>query len=167
MTVDMTALATENPAAHAYIVQLRAEAAENRVKAAESAALARAAETERDQFKTTAEAAAAKVAQFEADRTKTTEADWRKDAAKKHGLTDAQAARLRGKTAEDFLADAAQVAKDFGIKPPADAGKKTPPADSALSNPTENDQGTAPDAENEDFMAKLLAAHGIAGSETA
>lgn len=42
----------------------------------------------------------------------------RSDVAKRFGLTDAQAARLVGKTKAELEADAANLAKDFGIKVP-------------------------------------------------
>lgn len=166
MTIDMTKLAAESPEVHAYIVSLRAEAAENRVKATENGAAKTVAEAQAAALKAEADALRTKVTEFETASKTTTEADWRKAAAEKHGLSEAQAKRLQGSTAEEFEADAAQVAKDFGITKAPE--KKTPPADTALQNPATGDPGViAPDPENEEFMAKLLAAHGLAGSESA
>lgn len=53
------------------------------------------------------------------ERAEKAEADAvRAGVAKAYGLTDAQAARLVGKTKAELEADAAQLAKDFGIKVP-------------------------------------------------
>lgn len=46
----------------------------------------------------------------------------RSSVAKEYGLTDAQASRLVGKTKAELEADAAQLAKDFGIKSPKGDG---------------------------------------------
>lgn len=171
MPVDLNALRTENPEAYSYILELRGEAAEHRVKANEAVARATTAETERDRYKANAEAATAKVEELTAKTGELTERDWRKAAQDKYGLSDAQAARLRGDSAETFLADAEQYCKDNGIKVSDEEGETAPssrpPADSALSQEPGNLSGIGPDPENEAFVQKLMAVHGLAGADNA
>lgn len=130
MAVDMNTLATENPEAHAYILQLRGEAAQHRVAATEAQSKVTVAEatvatltSERDTLKIQNGELSAKV-------TGTQEDVWRKDAALTHKLPADLAARLKGTDAATFLADAEALAKLVG--PPA---AKTPPGDSSLGEP--------------------------------
>jgi|SRR6187551_62872 len=130
MAVDMNALAVSDPEAHAYILQLRGEAAQHRVKATEAEAKVTVAEAtvttltqERDGLKSSVQELTQKV-------TGSTEDKWRADAALKHKLPADLAARLKGTDEASFLADAEALAKFI---PPTQATR--PPADSSLGLP--------------------------------
>jgi len=130
MAVDMNALAAENPEAHAYILQLRGESAENRVKASEATSKLQVAEatvtsltTERDTLKSSVTELTEKV-------TGSTEDKWRADAALAHKLPADLAARLKGTDEASFLADAEALSKFI---PPAQATR--PPGDATLNQP--------------------------------
>lgn len=69
MSVDMSKLATENPEAHAYILQLRGEAAENRVKANEEAAARAIAEAKVTSAESQVTELKSKVTEFETNKT--------------------------------------------------------------------------------------------------
>lgn len=148
MAVDMEALKASDPEAHAYILTLRGEAAANRVEANEWKAKHSTAEAQVAPLTQERDTLAAKAAKLETDNRVSQVDGWRSAAALKHGLTDAQAKRLQGDTAETFLADAETFAKE--VVP----AKRVAPVDLSLGQPDPLNAGV--DARAKAFGDQLL-----------
>lgn len=149
MAVDMEALKNDNPEAHSYILTLRSEAAGNRVEANEWKAKATTAESTVSALTTERDTLATKASKLETDNQVAQVDGWRRAAATKHALTDAQAKRLQGSTAEEFLADAEEFAKD--VVP----AKNKAPVDPSLNQPDPSGDGSDVSPESRAFGAAL------------
>lgn len=149
MAVDMEKLKAENPDAHAYILELRGEAAGHRTDAAEwkskHAELAPQVAT----LTQARDTLAAEKATLETANRKSQVESWRSAAALKHGLTDAQAKRLQGDTAEALLADAETFSKE--VVP----AKRVAPVDPTLNQPDPQADGSGVSQAARDFGSKL------------
>ena len=139
------------------------ELQELREKAGKFDEAERAKMSEIDRYKTSAGSEKER-----ADKAETTVARLR--AAIKHGLTEAQAARLSGTTPEEIMADGEAYAKEIGITPAADAddeppADEKPPAKDITSHhrPTQQPEpatprgGRTPAAEPEEDLSEIIA----------
>lgn len=151
MAVDMEALKASDPEAHAYILTLRGEAAANRVEANEWKAKFTTAEAQVAPLTQERDTLAQAKAKLEQDVRVTTQDSWRAAAALKHGLTDAQAKRLQGDTAEALMADAEEFAKDV-----VPAKRAPAPLDPTLNQPDPEGDGGNTSAESQAFGQALL-----------
>lgn len=82
-------------------------------------------------------------ATFETEVAKEREARWRAEVANEKGLTPTQAARLRGATREELVADADVLVADFGITP----GTPGAPAGTPGTPKADPSQGARPGGE--------------------
>lgn len=150
MAVDMDALKNDNPEAHAYILTLRNEAAANRIEGNEWKAKFTTAQGTLSSVETERDTLAQKAAKLETDAQTSQVDGWRTAAALKHGLTDAQAKRLQGTTADEFLTDAETFAKE--VVP----AKRAAPIDPSLNTPDPDGDGSGASKESREFGQRLL-----------
>ena len=100
----------------------KAEARKWETRAKENAAAAKRLTALEEANKTAEQKASEARAQAERERDDARLALMKRDAADEAGLPRSWAERLRGATAEELLADAKNLAKDLGPKPPAATG---------------------------------------------